>query len=254
MAQIPDLSSDPTLEAMDKAMLAREAAKQEAYYSSGQAGPPRLGASAVGHECERYAWYTINRRDLKKSPDAKGLRTIEEGYRTEDLMAERLRLVPGIELWTKDENGKQFGFTLFDNRLVCKVDGVIVGLLQAPKTPHVWENKACNEKKFNELKKLKDEKGEKEALKHWDEVFFVQAQLAMGGLELYRHYLTVNTPGGRDVISCRTDFNKAIYENILTRAERILKSPSEPVRLSDRPEFYKCKWCDFHEVCHATRN
>jgi hypothetical protein len=37
---------------------------------------------------------------------------------------------------------------------------------------------------------------------------------------------------------------------ILSRAEHIINSNEPPSRLSDNPTFYKCKWCDYADVCH----
>lgn len=250
MGDLPNFDIDPTLEAMYAAIVAREAAKNAAYNASPEKRAPRLGASAVGDECERKAWYGLNCRDLQPPMSATSLVTIEEGHRTEDIVADRLRLIPGIELWTKDENGKQYQFTLFDGRFVCKVDGIIRGLYQARATTHIWEHKSCNEKKFNKLNSLKDKHGEKKALKEWDPIYFAQAQLAMGGFELERHYTTITTPGARDITSCRTDFDPKMYENLTVKADRILRSTTPPVRISDDRSFFKCKICDWQGKCH----
>jgi len=101
----------------------------------------------------------------------------EDGHRTEELTAARLRLVPGIELWTHDENGQQFGFSIFNGEFQGHCDGVIRGLIQAPKSNHVWECKASNERKYVGFQSAKAKFGEKLALKNWNETYFVQAQL-----------------------------------------------------------------------------
>jgi hypothetical protein len=126
---------DLTLLAMHKAVEQREAAK-----------PPRtyLGASSIGDSCDRKLWYGLQgtpREPIKWQ----GLYAIEDGHRTEDLVAERLRLVPGIELWTHKLDGSQFSFEDFGGRFKGHIDGVIRGLLQAPKVLHIWENKVVYE-------------------------------------------------------------------------------------------------------------
>jgi hypothetical protein len=244
MVALPDMDLDPTLEAMHKAVEARAALEPKRKY---------LGASVVGQECERNVWYTYNGYPSAPIP-AKGLYAIEDGHRTEDLIAERLRLVPGIKLWTVQDNGEQFGFSKFEDKMKGHIDGVIEGLLQSPKTPHIWEHKAVNERKFNELTKLKEKFGEKNALREWDYVYYVQGQIYMGEFDLTRHYLTVSTPGGRDIISCRTEFDRTAYASIMAKAQRIIAAKEPPARISERKEHFKCKGGNGYFKCRNYDN
>lgn len=230
---------DPTLEAIHRAIEAREHAKPKRDY---------LGASILGHKCERYSWYQFNHADKAEPIAYKGLYAIADGHATEQVIKYRLRLVPGIKIWDIDEETKdQIGFV--DGKFAGHVDGIILGLLQAPTRPHIFEAKACNEKKFNELQKCKDQYGEKASLENWDFTFYVQAQVYMGKLELDRHYLICATPGGRDMMSCRTDFDKTFYENMLRKKDRILAAKTPPERISEQKSFYICKFCNFREFC-----
>lgn len=242
MALIPD-TIDPTLAAVDREIERRAAAEPRRTY---------LGASAIGDQCERKLWYSIRPEIPRRPLDAASLKRFEDGHYGESVMAERLRMVPGVELWTVDERtGGQIGGTLFGGRFGWHVDGVIRGLLQAPDTPHVWEHKQVGQKKFDELLKLKREVGDKHTLERWDAVYYAQAVLYMELLDLGRHYLTVCTPGGREAASCRTEANPSMARALLAKAERVLSATEPPVRLSERPEFFRCKWCDFREVCHG---
>lgn len=242
MALIPEVV-DPTLAAIDREMERRAALEPRRSY---------LGASAIGDECERKLWYSIRPEIPRKPFDAASLKRFEDGHRGEALMAERLRMVPGVELWTVDEvTGGQIGGTLYGGRFGWHVDGVIRGLLQAPETPHVWEHKQVGQKKFDEFRKLKAAVGEKATLAAWDPVYFAQGVLYMELLDLTRHYLTVSTPGGRETLSCRTEAKPVMAKAVLAKAKRILDAVEPPVRLSERPEFFKCKWCDFREACHG---
>lgn len=237
-----DLEGDPTLAAIDRIMEAKAAAE-----------PPRdyLGSSIIGEECSRKLWYGYTNAP-RKPFNAATLRRFECGHRGEDIMAERLRSVPGIELWTVDEaTGGQIGGKLFNGRFGWHADGVILGLLQAPLTPHIWEHKQVNEKKFAELKKLKEKHGEKAAFEQWDYTYYAQGVLYMELLDLTRHYLTVSTPGGRDYTSCRTNADPRLAKALLAKAERIVNATSEPERMSDNPSHFKCRMCDFREVCHG---
>ena len=239
LGNLESIYTDPTLDAMHRIIEAAEAEK-----------PPRryLGASSIGRACERAIWYSIN--DVPRKPmGIAGIYATQEGHNTEALVASRLRMVPGIELWTEGEDGQQIGFT--DGNFSGHVDGVIKGILQAPATPHIWEHKSTNPKKYAEFIKLRDKHGEKGALKEWNFTYYIQAQIYMHYLKLTRHYLTVTTPGGRDITSCRTEYKKDVAESYIARAKRIIAATQAPVRLSDNPAWYECKWCEFYEVCHG---
>jgi len=133
------------------------------------------------------------------------------------------------------------------------VDGIIKGLVQAPKTPHVLEVKCVGEKGFAEFKKLVFEYGEKRALEQWNSSYYSQAQVYMRYFNLDRHYLVVALAGGRDMAACRTEFNPEYAEKLVDKAERILQATTEPARVSDKPDFYQCRWCPFKEICHGKK-
>lgn len=207
-----------------------------------------IGASAIGDECVRKVWYDYNGYP-KKPFAADTLMKFEDGHRTEELTAQRLRLVPNLQLIT-EKDGQQMGFSHFGGKFKGHVDGLILGLLQAPKTWHVWEHKACADKRYNDFTKAKDIYGEKQTLKNWDTKYYIQAQLYMHFFNLDRHYLTVSGAGGRGYQSCRTEYVREVALQYIDRAENILNAKSEPRRISDKPDFYLCRWCDFKDVCH----
>lgn len=239
MVALPNMDEDPTLLVMIGIMEKAEAAKERRGY---------LGASSIGAPCERQVWYQYNGYPAEPMK-FKGICATQDGHLTEELIASRLRLVPGIQLETVDANGNQFGFSRFDGKFKGHIDGLIFGLLQAPKTAHIWENKSVNEKKFGELQKLIDKFGEKNALKEWDYTFYIQAQIYMGEFDLDRHYLTACTPGGRAILSVRTEFSRDVYNATLAKAERIINAKTAPERAFHSKVWKDCKWCKFAEEC-----
>ncbi len=209
-----------------------------------------LGASSIGDSCERKLWYRLHTNHKEKF-DAATLRRFNDGHRSEDVMAGLLRSVSGIELYTHKTPDEQYGFE--DNTLGPKIfsghyDGIIHGILEAPKTYHIWENKTVNEKKFNELKKLK-EIDEKSALQKWDKVYYAQAIIYMDYEGLPRHYMTVTTPGVRDYVSVRTNADPAYAGALKLKAKRIINATTEPERIGGS-DYYECKWCAFYDICH----
>jgi hypothetical protein len=233
---------DPTLDAVDRAIEQAQSKDMRPY----------LGMSSIGKPCERALW--LNFRWAKEpSFKAQTIKRFEDGHSGEDLQAKRLKMVEGITLTVLDEaTGNQYGFTSIGGHLKGHMDGAILGLLQAPKTWHVWEHKQVDQKKFDKLNKLKMEVGEKNALQHWDEIYYAQAICYMGFTGMARHYLTCATPGGRDTTSVRTDADPDKFEVIIGKAERIIRSSEPPPRISSDSTYYICKMCEFHGLCHGT--
>lgn len=238
MAKLPE-PKDPTLVAVDHAI---EKAQQKRD-SNG------IGMSAIGRECDRQIWYSFH----WASPidfDASTIKRFDDGHRSEDIMAERLRMVTGIDLVTKDpETGRQIRVQDFGGHFSGYVDGVITGILQAPSTSHCWEHK-CSAK-WQDLDKAKVEHGEKNALSHWNNIYYWQAQCYMGYLGLTRHYLTCSSDGSRNETSVRTDFNTEHFAKVKARAKRIIGSQNPPHKLSDNPDYFGCRWCEHHSLCHG---
>lgn len=86
--------------------------------------------------------------------ESKRFKNIADGFRTEELVIERLRQVDGLTIIDRDpETGKQIEVSDFDGHALGHLDFEVFGLLQSPKTPHVGEVKCINERSFKEVKK-----------------------------------------------------------------------------------------------------
>lgn len=240
MVALPQLNC-PTLERADEELVRSQDKSTRQY----------LGMSAIGARCPRQLWYRY-RWALKPSFDALSLKRFADGHATEAVVVARLKAVDELEVYDVGEDGEQFGFKDLGGHFSGHMDGVILGLKQAPKTWHVLEVKATNEKKFAELKKIKTTLGEKLALREWNEVYYAQAVLYMDYAGLDRHYTVVSTPGGRDWISLRTNADPAEALRLKMLAERIVFSDTPPDRIGNGPGFFLCgpKWCEFTDICH----
>jgi len=233
------LNNNMTLDKMSEEIVKKETQRKRNY----------LGMSEIGEDCWRMLWYRF-RNVLTEHLTIQSILAISDGYKQEDITAERLRLVKGIDLDTVDPNtGEQFAYKFIGGHFCGHSDGIIKGILEAPKTWHVWENKAVNEKKFKKLLDLILSEGEKKALELWDEVYYAQSQVYMDSAKLTRHYLTVSTPGGRRYTSCRTELNVKHAISLKAKAESIIKADRPPKRMSENRSFYKCGWCRTKEIC-----
>ena len=236
-----ELNYCPTLEAADAALEERESGRERRGY---------LGFSGIG-DCPRktyYRFYGVSEDGMKAS----ALKNIADGFRTEELVIERLRQVDGLTIIDRDpETGKQIEVSDFDGHALGHLDFEVFGLLQSPKTPHVGEVKCINERSFKEVKKIIAKNGEKAALREWNETYFAQAQMYMLYRGMTRHYCVVATAGGRDWLAMRTEFDRELAEFYAERARQIIfHGEILPSRISEHKDFWKCRWCGFQDLCH----
>lgn len=237
MVKMPEID-DPTLNAIDVVMEANQERRTRGY----------LGASIIGDTCERKLW--LGFRWVKRGfIEAAGLRRINDGHRGEQVVADMLRTVPGLDLSTEKELGVQHSFEDLGGHFRGNADGLLIGLLQDPTTLYVWECKVINEVKFKKLQKLKLE-NEGAALKAWDYVYYAQAQIYMHYFKAPKHYLTAASPGVRDLVSVITEYNKGDAEMLIQKAKRVIFSPRPAGKISDNPAWHECKFCSFHGNCH----
>ena len=234
---------DPTLAAADAALEAAEAARPARGY---------IGMSGIG-DCTRksyYRFYAVGSRPFA----AKTLKNFADGHRTEDLVIQRLRAVDGLTIVDRDpETGRQIEVSDHRGHFLGHLDGEVFGLINSPKTPHVLECKSVSERVFNEFQKLKAKHGEKATLREWNETYFAQAQLYMMYRGRTRHWLVCATAGGRDWDSCRTEFDREAAEYYSARAADIINAPDRlPARIGETRDYYKCRWCEFSEICWAS--
>lgn len=240
--KLPIAENDPMLDAMDAAQEASQ---------TGEKRRPYLGMSSLGNECSRQLWYGFRWAKHIRFK-AQTLRYFEDGHRTEDLIAKRIKAVDGVELQTQDPNNpdRQIGWKDFGGHLRGHADGILTGLKQAPKTKHLWENKAVNDKKFAKLEKLK-KINEKAALSMWDETYYAQQVLYMDYEGLTRSWMTVTTPGGRKQLGVRTEADPALAIKLKAKASSIIFSDNAPDKISDSDKMPPCVFCDLKEICRG---
>lgn len=236
MAALPDIPC-PTLEAADRALEAAQDRRRRAY----------LGMSAIGNPCERALWYGFRWAAIVQF-DATTLKRFEDGHASEAVAVARLKATPGLEVHDTDDTGEQFGFADFGGHFRGHMDGVALGLIQAPKTWHVLEIKASE--KWTDLDKARKKVGEKHALAEWNPTYYAQAVLYMDYAALDRHYLVCVSPGARRWTAVRTNADPAFAAMLKAKAERIIFTDHAPNRIGG-PDNFACKWCDWHGLCHA---
>jgi len=212
------------------------------YESKPQEHRPHMGASLIGHQCNRYIWLTW-RWALKPEFSGRMLRLFSTGQREELRLIEELRGI-GATVWERDpDTGDQFRVSACNGHFGGSLDGVGKGLPEAPKSPCVLEFKTHNDKSFNDLcsKKVQGAKPQ-----HYD-----QMTVYMGLMEIDRAmYMGVNK--NNDDVYCEwVHFDKDHFAVLMDRAQHLIEQTASPEPLSRDPSYYICKMCSFHKHCHG---
>ena len=208
-----------------------------------QQGEPRphLGASMLGHPCDRWLWLSFRWAVVEKFP-GRILRLFRRGHNEEQQIISDLRAI-GLDVRTSSAGQSRVDFG-------CHVSGSIdarieAGVPDAKKTPHVAEFKTHSLKSFNEVKA----KGVKEAKPmHW-----AQMQLYMLGTELNRALYVAVCKDDDRIYTERVRLDLPAAQKLVARGHRITQSDRMPEPLSTNPTWYECRFCPAHDFCHKSK-
>ena len=199
-----------------------------------------LGASIIGHECERYLWFCY-RQCCKHEFSGRMYRLFETGQLEEDRFSTDLQSI-GVEVHATDPDGKQWEVSFLGGHFSGHMDGAGLGIPEAPKSWHVLEYKTHNDKSFVKLKK--------DGVRVAKPMHYMQTQLYMHGTGLTRALYLAKNKNDDDLYSERIHYDKEVAEGLVERAKRIITATEPPSRLSDRADFWQCKYCDARTICH----
>ena len=199
-----------------------------------------MGASIIGHPCDRWLWLSFRWAVIEKFP-GRILRIFQEGHHKEQVMVNYLRSI-GVEV--RAPKGKQARVD-FKCHVSGSLDGIIErGLPGAPKSKHVLECKIHNNKSFCRLKR---EGVEKSHPRH-----YAQMQSYMHGTGIKRALYMAHNEDTKEIHAERIPYNGKVAEKVIGRAKRIALSDRMPEPVSDDPTWWECKFCPAHEFCYQT--
>ncbi len=201
-----------------------------------------LGASIIGHACDRYLWLSFRWAGEEKF-DGRMLRLFDRGHRAEDRFVDELRSI-GARVEAVGPNGRQWAVEACGGHLRGHMDGQALGLPEAPKTRHVLEFKTHNAKSFKELQA----KGVAEA----KPMHVAQMQVYMLLSGLTRALYLAENKDTDELYAERIALDPEAAQKLIDRAQRIIDAAEPPLRLSDDPAYFECKWCAFHGQCHGS--
>lgn len=203
---------------------------------------PYLGGSVLGEPCARKLWLGF-RWVGRESFDGRMLRLFDTGHREEIRVLDDLRAI-GVQVWDRQPDGQQFAVSAFGGHLRGHLDAVVMGLPESPKTPHLCDVKTISTKKLVELRKHGFQKTYPK--------YYGQGQFYMGMMSLEKAVFIFVCKDTDEIQVERFDFDRPAFDLLLERAERIVFGAEPPVRISDDPASFACKFCHLHAHCHGT--
>ena len=201
-----------------------------------------LGASIIGQECARASWYTF-RWAFYKRHDARMLRLFQRGHREEAFFIEYLRGI-GFTVWEVGEDGEQHKIHGAHRHFGGSLDG-------AARFPETYQ---LNEPILTEFKTQGT--GAKFVKMQKDGVILTKpqhyAQMCVYGYKYklkYSLYIVVNK-NDDDLHVEMVKLDWKFGEELERKACDIIFAIEPPPKVGMVPSYFKCKYCDFVDVCH----
>lgn len=196
---------------------------------------PYMGISTLGHNCDRYLWYTFRwcYTDIVK---ARMRRLFDRGHREEDAVYNLLGNV-GIQV-----HSKQIEAVLCYGHIKGHGDGIAIGVIEAPKTDHLLEIKTMNDANFKKLCK--------DGLKKSKPTYYCQAQCYATEFKLSRILFWATNKNDDHIYIERLETDKSYAGDMMRRGESIILSEEPGTRINSNPNWYECKWCTAWGICH----
>ena len=225
-----------------------------------RASQPRrsyLGASRLGHPCERALQFEFAGAPVDEGADVPGrtLRVFAIGHALEELAVRWLRAA-GLRVYTRKgdrPDGEPFGFAVAGGRIRGHLDGVVA---EAPaglglEVPALWECKTMNARNWRETAA----RG-----------VAVAKPVYAAQIALYQAYMAASIPGIADNPALFTAINKdtaelhhelvpfdaALAQRMSDRAVRILRATDAGEllpRIAAARDFHECRLCPWADRC-----
>lgn len=203
---------------------------------------PHLGASLIGHNCDRWLWLSFRWAVMPAFP-GRILRLFRRGQLEEQTIVEDLKAV-GVDIHANGDEQERIDFGC---HIGGSVDGIIEsGVPEAPTKQHIAEFKTHSLKSFDQLVLS----GVEEA----KPMHFVQMQLYMHGTGIDRALYVAVCKNDDRLYTERVRYDAGVAREYLERGRRIVTSDNMPPAMRGAsPTWYQCKFCDAYDICHGSR-
>jgi hypothetical protein len=230
-----------------------------------------IGPSQVSNlkGCIRASQYTYLKTEKDFNFSDQQLRIFEFGYAIESLAKNWLKDF-GFDILSKDDDGKQVGFSTSEGRFRGKVDGVITNINEsvytktsifvdhngmmmriyndfAINTPMIWECKSANNKNFIMIQEFGIKKIKPE---YCNQVYLYQAFMEKKFQGISKNYALI-TIVNKDTCSIYNEligFDKYFAQKASDRVAEIIEASENNIML-ERTKSFLCNSCHFRKKC-----
>ena len=228
MAKIPK-RSDPIADAID-----------EHHAEIKEAPRPHMGASGLGHHCDRWIWLSFRWAVREKFP-GRIKRLFRRGHNEEVTIQADLEAI-GIKF---QNTGADQEYVNLGGHLGGSTDGIAIsGVPGDGLQRHVVEYKTHALRSFNDL----HQGVEKSKPAH-----FAQMQLYMRGLGIKRALYVAVCKNDDRLYTERIKYDAEVAEALLARGQRLSTAERMPDPISTDPTWHQCKWCPAHDLCFESK-
>ena len=200
-----------------------------------------LGASSIGRPCYRSIWYDYNHPEFASlSPNQKI--TFDIGKRLEGMILDYIEEAK-IKIERPNEEN---GFLRVVSKECNKLQGHMDGIIYINGKPGVLEIKTANNASFNKFKNSN--------LRHWNDGYFMQIMAYIGMSKLEYAYVVALNKDTSEIHSEYVLFDEDVFQEIITKAEVIVKANEAPPRINKSPLYFICNMCKYKKVCHSNKD
>lgn len=202
---------------------------------------PHLGASQIGHSCDRWLWLSFRWSVIPSFP-GRVLRIFRRGHHEENWIVQDLRSI-GVDIHSTGGSQARVDFGC---HFSGSIDGIIEsGLPEAPNTKHVAEFKTHSKKSFDDLVKKGVEKSKP--------VHYAQMQTYMAGLNVDRAFYLAVCKDNDQIYTERVKYDKETAQKYINRGTRIPLEDRLPAPISTDSTWFECRFCDAYDFCHGSK-
>lgn len=196
-------------------------------------------AGDIGMVCDRQLWLSFRRASPMEEIDWLKRRIFERGQIEEERLLDLLRLID-CEVWGQQDKVRAAG-----GHLRGKIDGRVLGIIEAPKTEHIVECKSAKQEVFREVRKKGVKLGKPE--------HYATFQFYMFGLGIDRVFYMMSNKNDEDLHLERVDYDPDFAIRAVARVERIIQMDRPPSRLCRKRDDFNGRFCRQAEVCWGER-
>ncbi len=211
---------------------------------------PYLGMSGIGHSCNLAIWLGF-RWATKQQHEARVERIFRRGDLEEARIITDLKSV-GVEVYRPDTDGRRielFGvvgeeqeaLVGFAGHAKGHTDGRCLGIIEAPKTPHLLEMKTANAKNFKKYIGT--------TLRVANPGYYGQVQRYMESADLTRAMFIITNKDDESRHYERVRFDKDFAADLVRKESDLILS-MEPPEKKFAKSWYECRYCNHKKVCH----